>query len=72
MLRGVGDSLTWKVYWFLGSLVFGFLVCGFLASWLRGASLLVSWCLVCLFLGFKVSWFIGFKVSKIQGFISYF
>ena len=64
MLRGAGDSLTWKsllVYWFQSFLVSDLWVSGFLGF-------LVSW-----FLSFLVSWFqrvlvlkfLGFKESKI-------
>ena len=56
MLRGAGDSPSWKVYWFIGFLVVGFLVLkfiGFLAS--RS-------------LGFLVSKFQSFLVSKFQRF----
>ena len=45
-----------EVYWFLGFLVFGVLVVGFLVSE---------------FLGFKVSWFLGFEVSKLQRFTKF-
>ena len=51
MLRGAGDSLTWKYKRFLG----------FLVSWSLTFGFLVSWCVV---VGFLVSWFRGFLVSK--------
>ena len=57
MLSGAGNSLTYlkvKTSWFLGFLVFGFLV-----SWFQG--FLLSWCL-----GFSVSKFLGFLTSQIR------
>ena len=82
MLRGAGDSLTWKSWflgvWFLGFLVswfLEFLVSWFLVSWFLGvlvSKFLGFWVseflgfLVPRFLGFKVSWFLGFKISKLQ------
>ena len=56
MLRGRGNPLLEKVYWFLGSfglLVFGFLMFGFSAS---------------KFLGFSVSNSLAYNVSNLQRF----
>ena len=59
MLRGSGESPTWKVYWFLG----------FLVSWL---SVFWCWCswfwflVVVRFLGFLVYWFRSFQVQRFR------
>ena len=62
----IPDDLVHKNHWqrVVGNLgVIGFLVVGFLVSWLFGC--LVIWSLGFVFLGFKVSCFQDFKVSKI-------